>query len=547
MPQPSAAPRLLALTLALAAACASSSPAKPCTAAQCDDGNPCTADGCGGEGCTHLPEPQDALCAVNGGQVCDGAGRCVACNRDAQCAGTSPSGECQHPACDTRHACVPVHLDAGTVTSTQVAGDCRRLECDGAGATRSVVDDADVPGGPTDCAVDACVDGVPTRVPVASGTACGDGSFVCNATGQCGCLTNADCAAPRTCGGGGTARVCGCTPATCAGAGITCGAPPDGCGGALSCDDAAKDGGETDVDCGGSAATCATRCATGKACLAGSDCTTGHCVDGVCCDTACTGGCQACSQAKKGNGSDGVCGAIAAGVDPDGECTASAESTCGLDGACDGAGACRRWAAGTECAAGSCASGTETHPSTCDGAGTCVSNGTTACAAYACGPTACKLTCAGDGDCAAGSYCAGVACVAKKGMGVPCSAGRECATGSCVDGFCCDTPCAGTCQACSAAKKGGGADGVCGTIVAGTDPDLECDVQGAATCGRSGACDGTGACQLHVQGTRCAPATCLGGQGTQASYCNGLGTCVTPATVDCGAVGLGCNADGVCQ
>jgi hypothetical protein len=46
-----------------------------------------------------------------------------------------------------------------------------------------------------------------------------------------------------------------------------------------SCSNAAKDGLETDVDCGGG--FCA-KCKIGKACAKGSDCTTGVCLSGVC-------------------------------------------------------------------------------------------------------------------------------------------------------------------------------------------------------------------------------------------------------------------------
>jgi hypothetical protein len=369
---------VLALTLA-AAGCSGASPsstaAAECTsAAACDDGNPCTADACTGGRCAHLPEAQDTLCSANGGQVCDGGGSCVACNRDAQCAGTSPATECQHPACTAGHACAPALVDAGTVTSTQVAGDCHRAECDGAGATRSVVDDADVPVDGSECTLDLCTAGVASNPPRTAGTPCGaGGAFQCNAAGHCGCLGDGDCTAPATCGGGGTPGICGCTPLTCAGAGATCGAPSNGCGGTLSCDDGVKDGGETAVDCGGDAATCATRCAQGKACLAGSDCTTGSCVDGVCCDTACAGACQACSAAKKGQGADGVCGAIAAGTDPDAECADQGAASCGTNGVCNGAGACQKYVTGTSCAPASCSGGIATGASTCNGLGSCLS------------------------------------------------------------------------------------------------------------------------------------------------------------------------------
>ncbi len=60
----------------------------------------------------------------------------------------------------------------------------------------------------------------------------------------------------------------------------------------------------------------------GTPCAHDSDCTSatesGHCADGVCCDSACTGVCESCNL----TGTVGTCTAIAANTDPDGECGA---------------------------------------------------------------------------------------------------------------------------------------------------------------------------------------------------------------------------------
>ena len=50
----------------------------------------------------------------------------------------------------------------------------------------------------------------------------------------CHILDCGTCAAPLTCGGGGTGGVCGCTPKGCR-ANLDCGMMPDGCGGMLNC------------------------------------------------------------------------------------------------------------------------------------------------------------------------------------------------------------------------------------------------------------------------------------------------------------------------
>src|SRR5205814_113300 len=105
---------------------------------------------------------------------------------------------------------------------------------------------------------------------------------------------------------------------------------------------------------------------------------------GVCCDTACNGVCQACTAVKKGSGADGVCGPVPNGADPDNDCAAQPASTCGTDGACDGAGACRKFASGTVCVPQACSGNTQVNASTCDGGGACVAGGVTSCGSYIC-------------------------------------------------------------------------------------------------------------------------------------------------------------------
>ena len=112
-------------------------------------------------------------------------------------------------------------------------------------------------------------------------------------------------------GGGGSGGVAA-TTSTAAGGGGSGGDPTGGggSGGATTtsagaCANGVKDGDETDVDCGGSA--CGP-CGLGKACSDGGDCQSAFCTDGVCCNVACDGHCQACSQVAGGPGPDGQCG-----------------------------------------------------------------------------------------------------------------------------------------------------------------------------------------------------------------------------------------------
>ena len=99
-------------------------------------------------------------------------------------------------------------------------------------------------------------------MPVVVGDACTDGKKDGNETdtdcgGSCAatCATGKTCLVSTDCASGG----CDATTHVCA---------------ASQCTDATRDGSETDVDCGGS---CATPCATGLACMVGSDCVTGNC------------------------------------------------------------------------------------------------------------------------------------------------------------------------------------------------------------------------------------------------------------------------------
>jgi hypothetical protein len=101
-----------------------------------------------------------------------------------------------------------------------------------------------------------------------------------------------------------------------------------------------------------------------------------------------------------------------AGTNPRNLCSASAQSTCGNDGFCDGAGACRNWASTTVCKAAGCANGAVSAQSMCSGTGVCNAGAATSCGAYACdaGGLTCRTTCAVDSDC--GGFCSATTCFA---------------------------------------------------------------------------------------------------------------------------------------
>lgn len=206
----------------------------------------------------------------------------------------------------------------------------------------------------------------------------------------------------------------------------------------------------------------------GDSCASSSECISGFCVDGYCCDSACDSPCEACSAAKKGDGTDGTCGPVKAGTDPDEECAEEQPSSCGQTGYCDGNRACARFADGTRCADAGCVDeGTRALPRHCAG-GACVtgSPATESCAEGArCREGACAETCESSVDCPAGFLCEGGVCerpgLACQGAWVVeiateetvldctpyacaegackprCESGRDCAPGNvCTEGTC---------------------------------------------------------------------------------------------------------------
>ncbi len=100
--------------------------------------------------------------------------------------------------------------------------------------------------------------------------------------------------------------------------------------------------------------------------------------------------------------------------------------------------------------------------------------------------------------------------------GTACALDLHCESGACADGVCCDRACSG-CEACSAAKKGFGVDGLCEALPAGAAPaQVEaCAVDPVSTCGQTGFCNGQGACQIYPDGSECVDgAICLAGECT---------------------------------
>ncbi len=291
------APRILAgITVALAAACSVvagldklqfTACSEPCTPRlrACMQPTGCVVDGT----CQPDFQPANTPCstAYSDAGVCSDAGTCEQpCQANTDCPDTGP---CAAQLCGATFTCVTRNLPDGPLPDAPL--DCHTYTCMNGVTVATVADDAS-PAEPV-CMQAVCAGGVLSVGPVPLGTTCGpDGSQLCSDAGRCGCQSDAGCTPPSSCGGGdpGVPGYCGCTKQTCLSLGQTCGSPPDGCdaGGTLSCDTGTRYGDETDVNCGGDAAACPTRCAQGKGCLVDSDCMAPpavpaplYCVDGV--------------------------------------------------------------------------------------------------------------------------------------------------------------------------------------------------------------------------------------------------------------------------
>ena len=149
----------------------------------------------------------------------------------------------------------------------------------------------------------------------------------------------------------------------------------------------------------------------GDACVAGAECTSGNCVEGVCCGSASCPSCSSCAVAGKA----GTCQPVPAdGLDPAGVCLAMASTTCGTNGRCNGSGQCARYPAGTPCGAQTCMAAAIYAP-VCNGSGACAPSKITECTPYACNGTACGTSCAAQNDCAPMHKCNNGMCEPNSG------------------------------------------------------------------------------------------------------------------------------------
>ncbi|MFO0758037.1 MAG: DNRLRE domain-containing protein [Byssovorax sp.] len=293
---------------------------------------------------------------------------------------------------------------------------------------------------------------------------CNQGAFDCDSTPEDGCEL-------MPCGHGSKCAVnAGCVSGVCLNG--VCANP--------ACNDHAKNGTETDVDCGGSCPPCAD----GGGCGAASDCQSGVCLGGSCAPPGCGDG------IKNGNETGTDCG---------GSCSpCSNGSGCGTASDCQ-SGVCL----GGQCHAPDCSDGLKNGNETgvdcggscapCSNGGGCLS--ASDCQSGVCAGGVCQIP-----SCADGVKNGNESDVDCGGSCPDCNDNQTCqGPGDCANGVCA----AGHCQpaTCSDGVKNGNETGIdCGgactvpEVCNGKDDDCNGSVDdglGTITCG-------LGACQVTV-------------------------------------------------
>lgn len=305
-----------------------------CASGFCDDGSGAGGGDVGG-GDAGGGDAGGAGGGDVGGGAPSGDAVCAPCNGDADCTDTDGTycseGTCipqkeLGESCDAHTQCDSgfcpedgVCCNANCIGSCQACTEAATGEADGTCAPVTMGTDPDgecAAEDPTTCGAsgEGC-----------NGDAADPGCILFDAQTSCGgaACVDGEAGEESFCDGGGT-----CSPGNT----TSCGA--------YACDDAGVACETTCVDgsdcasthyCDGG--TCVEKKSNGDGCTATDQCQSGFCPadDGVCCDAACSGTCEACLVSKTG-GANGTCDFVTNNTDPDAECSGLLT--------CNGAGAC---------------------------------------------------------------------------------------------------------------------------------------------------------------------------------------------------------------
>jgi formylglycine-generating enzyme required for sulfatase activity len=502
----------------------------PCDVADCDDGNPCTADSClAVGGCQHA----DNQAPCEDGNPCTLKDVCAAgaCNSGGLAA-CADAFDCTSDSCDPILGCVHTPVDSFCDDGSPcTVGSCAKVPGTSSGCKSVPVQDGSA------CKGGSCQAGV------CAGGECGDGT--CGA-GESAVNCPADCGASAVCGDG--ACNSGETLASC----------PQDCKASSVCGNAKCESGETKVNC---SKDC--ECDGDGDCAAVVDtCNTGVCASGKCVKKAKVGGCDdgdpctandtcaggACvGTAKDCSGLNDVC---VVGVCQGGACVGKPANN---GGKCEDGNLCTL---GDVCGSGGCLAGTL---KLCNDADLCTDD--------SCSPVAgvcvfvpiagCNGNCVVAGNCDDSNPCTDDSCVGGKCKSVgntagcsdgdACTAGDVCKNGTCMAGAAkgCDDgkPC--TADSCSAAT------GACASEV---KVGAVCDDGDACTAGDScGPLGCVGAALKCDDGNSCTSDGCSGGACTKTSLADGAAcsdgkACTTESckSGSCQAVPVVCGANASC-
>lgn len=390
-----------------------------------DDGNPCTKNVCTNGMPSNPPEAQNLNCG--GTQVCDGMGKCVGCTIAAQCPGMDDfckSRTCTNGTCGYSFTANGTDLPMG-----QTSGDCKVLECDGAGNVKTSVLTSDLPVDGNPCTNDTCsMNGSPSNPASPINSACNvGGGDVCDGNGNCKkssgnmCATSTECLSTFCIDGV-------CCGSACVGTCKSCAVP--GMVGTCSNTSAGTDPDNECADQG------AMTCGTNGVCDGSGACQR-YPAGTICAPSSCSGSTQTNADTCSGMGSCVDRGTLACSPYV---CGATAcKMSCAADSDCVTGAYCQMNACVAKKALGqACSSGNQCNSGNCVDFVCCNSASCAVC--QSCGNGACATLLQGQQDTFPAGTCDGTkACNGGAGAGAclladgqPCSNALECAGGYCM-------------------------------------------------------------------------------------------------------------------